>query len=85
MSDNAASQTGWVDVVEARRLELIPRVFATVYQVYQWSESRDSGQIIGTYWTRPEAITFAQQWAEDHHHKLTTADIVPLRREFAHV
>jgi hypothetical protein len=51
---------GWVEV---------SRDLAGFWDVFDWSEHHDSGQLIGSYFTEAEARDAATKWAADNNRK----------------
>lgn len=51
------------------------------FAVMDWSESGDSGCIVGSFGTRREAVTCAIRHARQFGRELPSAKIIPLTRE----
>jgi len=78
MSHDMNAQTarlGWVEIYEG------PADKALRFWVYDWTEAKDSGALVGDFATRADAVAFAVNWAVTHGRKLQSAEVshFPLR------
>ena len=77
MNCAASNLHGWVDISEGWGREIRPFCYEEVFHVYDWSEQRDSGALVGEFKTRSAAICFADDWTKRHGRKLSTAKVIP--------
>lgn len=72
-----AQKRGWVEIIECEGREIAPFRHEVRFQVYDWSESMDSGAMVGDFATRQEAVACAVDWAVTHGRRLQSAGIFP--------
>lgn len=66
---------GWVEIMEGWGHEIRPRCYEPRFHVYDWTEHKDSGALVGDFATRREALAFAVNWAVLYGRKLQTAEV----------
>lgn len=69
---------GWVEVCQGWGKEIAPFQFEERFQVYDWTERKDAGAMVGDFATRSDAVAFAVNWAVTHGRKLQTAELFHL-------
>lgn len=72
---------GWVDIGEGYGCKMMSLCPQFRFQVYDWTESKDAGVIVGDFATRGEALAFAVNWAVTHGRRLQTTEISHLPME----